>query len=103
MHKQFKNHLHYSHSAWLKRYALFSLGNYPFAIKSSDSAHKILVEVMWISDAETEKSIRDIEMEAGYYAETIQIGDDHVTLFLFEDTANNLRIDSGDWVVFFGQ
>ncbi len=103
LHKQFKNDLHYSYSAWLKGYALYSLGNYPFAIKSPNPAHKILVEVTWISDAETERSIRDIEMEAGYYTEKIQVGDDQATLFLFEEAANNLRIDSGDWVVFFGQ
>lgn len=103
LHKQFKNSLHYSHSAWLKGYALYSFGNYPFAIKSSDPADKILVEVMWISDPETEKSIRDIEMAAGYYAEKIQVGVNQVTLFLFEEPANNLRIDSGDWVGFFGQ
>jgi gamma-glutamylcyclotransferase (GGCT)/AIG2-like uncharacterized protein YtfP len=103
LHKQFKNSLHYSHSAWLRGYDLHSLGNYPIAVKSSDKSHKILVEVMRISDAETEKSIRDIEMEAGYYAEKIQVGDDLVTIFLFDGAANNLRIDSGDWVIFFGQ
>jgi len=103
LHKQFKKHLHYSHSAWLNGYSLYSLGNYPYAIKSSDPAHKILVEVMLISDEETENSIRDIEREAGYYEEKIQMGDELVTLFLFEEATNNLRIESGDWVVFFGQ
>jgi len=103
LHHQFKNHLHYSHSLWLKGYDLYSLGNYPFAIKSSDPHRKILVEVTRISDDETEKSICDIERQAGYVAEKIQLGDDIVTIFLFEEAANNLRIDSGDWVVFFGQ
>ncbi len=100
---QFKSDLHYVYSAWLKGYELYSLGNYPCAIKSSDPAHKILVEVMLISELETEKNICDIEIEAGYYAEKIQVGDDQVTIFLFEEAANNLRIKSGDWVTFFGQ
>jgi len=103
LHKQFKNNLHYLHSAWLKGYELYSLGNYPYAIKSSDPAHKILVEVMLISDAETEKNICDIEIEAGYYAEKIQVGDEQLAIFLLENAANNLRIKSGDWVTFFGQ
>ncbi len=54
-----------------------------------------------ILNAETEKNIHDIEIGAGYYAEKIQIGGDLVTIFLFEEVANNLRIDSGDWVIFF--
>jgi gamma-glutamylcyclotransferase (GGCT)/AIG2-like uncharacterized protein YtfP len=103
LHNQFKSDLHYSHSAWLKGYDLYSLGNYPFAVKSSDSSHKILVEVTEILNVETEKSIHDIELEAGYYAEKILIGDNLVTIFLFEEAANYLRIDSGDWVIFFGQ
>jgi gamma-glutamylcyclotransferase (GGCT)/AIG2-like uncharacterized protein YtfP len=103
LHKQFKNSLHYSHSTWLKGYDLYAIGNYPCAVKSLDQTHKILVEVMWFSDVEAETAIHKIEMEAGYHAEKIQIGNDPVTIFLFEEAANNLRIDSGDWVIFFGQ
>ncbi len=103
LHHQFKNHLHYSYSLWLKGYDLYSLGNYPFVIKSVNPNHKILVEVTQITDKETEKTICDIEMQAGYVAEKILIGDDTLTIFLFEYAANNLRIDSGDWVAFFGQ
>jgi gamma-glutamylcyclotransferase (GGCT)/AIG2-like uncharacterized protein YtfP len=103
LHNQFKSDLHYSHSVWLKGYDLYSLGNYPFAVKSSDPSHKILVEVTEILNGEVEKNIHDLEIEAGYYAEKIKIGDNLVTIFLFEQTANNLRIVSGDWVIFFGQ
>lgn len=103
LHNQFKCDLHYSHSIWLKGYDLYSLGNYPFAVRSSDPSRKILIEVTRILNAETEKSIYDIEIAAGYYAEKIQVGDDLVTIFLFEEVANNMRIDSGDWVIFFGQ
>ncbi len=91
------------HSAWLKGYNLYSLGNYPFAVKSSDATNKILVEVTQILDTETEKTITDMETQAGYYAEKIEVGDHLVTIFLFEEHIDNLRIDSGDWVSFFGQ
>ncbi len=101
--KQFRTDLRYSYSAWLKGYALYSLGNYPFAVKSQDGKHKILVEVTQILHLETEKTIIDIETQAGYQAEKIEVGEDLVTIFLFEQAANNLRIDSGDWVSFFGQ
>jgi gamma-glutamylcyclotransferase (GGCT)/AIG2-like uncharacterized protein YtfP len=88
---------------WLPGYDLYSLGNYPYALKSPDSTHKILVEVMMVLTSETESEILKIECDAGYYVHKIQIAADDVTIFLFEDTANNLRIDSGDWGVFFGQ
>ena len=103
LHNQFKNDLHYLYSAWITGYELYSLGNYPYALHSLDPSHKILVEVMRISDPETERVIQKIETDAGYYFKGIQIGDDQVTIFLFEDPANNLRIASGDWGIFFGQ
>lgn len=103
LHKQFKNDLHYLYSVWLTGYDLYSLGNYPYAIKSTDSTHKILVEVTMVLDVETERDILKIENDAGYYIHKIKLGTDHVTIFLYEETANNLRIDSGDWCVFFGQ
>jgi len=102
LHQQFKSNLHYQYSAWLSGYDLYSLGNYPYAVKSSDPTHKILVEVMDVSDAETERNIYTLEIDAGYYADKIRVGDDFVTIFLFEQPANNLRIVSGDWGIFFG-
>ncbi len=103
LHKQFKNDLQYLYSVWLSGYDLYSLGNYPYALKSTDQTHKILVEVMDILDPETEKTIFKIESDAGYASHKIMIGDDPVIIFLYKEPANNLRIDSGDWGIFFGQ
>ena len=102
LHKQFKNDLQYLYSTWLKGYDLYSLGNYPYAVRSTDQTHRIMVEVMMILDPDTEKTIYKIESDAGYYGHKIMIGDDLVTIFLYELPANNLRIDSGDWGIFFG-
>jgi len=57
---------------------------------------------MCISDEELEKQIHKIEVEAGYYSHEINIGNDIVSIYLFEQPANNLRIVSGDWAIFFG-
>jgi gamma-glutamylcyclotransferase (GGCT)/AIG2-like uncharacterized protein YtfP len=103
LYQQFNNDLQYLYNAWLPGYDLYSLGNYPYALRSADSTHKMMVEVMRILDSETEKSICKIENDAGYYAEKIQIGNHSVTIFLFETPANNLRIVSGDWGISFGQ
>ena len=103
LHKQFKNDLLYLYNGWLQGYDLYSLGNYPYAIKCADPSHRMLVEVMMILNPETENAIINIECDAGYYAHKIMIGDDQVTIFLYDKPANNLRIDSGDWGIFFGQ
>lgn len=95
--------MRYLYIVWLQGYDLYSLGNYPYAVMSTDPTHKMLVEVMEILDPETEKIIIKIESDAGYYLREIMIGDDRLIIFLYEEPANNLRIDSGDWGIFFGQ
>ncbi len=102
LHDQFTNDLDYLYSMWLNGYDLFSLGNYPYALESTDPKHKILVEVMMITDPEIEKRISQIEIDTGYYAKEIQLGNERIIIFLFDFPANNLRIDSGDWSIFFG-
>jgi gamma-glutamylcyclotransferase (GGCT)/AIG2-like uncharacterized protein YtfP len=58
---------------------------------------------MRVSNPETAASINQIEIDAGYRSEKIIIGIEPVTIFLYEESANNLRIVSGDWGIFFGQ
>jgi len=102
LHYQFKNSLQYHYSIWLQGYDMFTLGNYPYAVSCDNLNHKILVEVMHINDPEVAETIHQIEIEAGYFAKQIKLGNELLTLYLFEKPANNLRIDSGDWVIFFG-
>lgn len=103
LHAQFKQALQYEYSVWLPGFDMFSLGNYPYIIKTENASHKILVEVTKVLDEETKKCIHDIEIEAGYIYEKINVGEDEMIIYLFKEPANNLRIESGDWVTFFGQ
>lgn len=104
LYNQFSSTLHYRHSAWLKGYELFSLGNYPGAVESTRSGAKILVEIFEITDPQVEKELIEIERGAGYYLTQIPMGADTLNLFLYEhDAANNMRVESGDWVSFFRQ
>jgi gamma-glutamylcyclotransferase (GGCT)/AIG2-like uncharacterized protein YtfP len=102
LHKQFHEHLHYLYSAWLPGYTMYTLGNYPFIVKTTDPSQKILIEVTGVHDLETQETINKIELDAGYVSEKIIVRNDEVTIFLFNSPANNMRIESGDWVTFFG-
>jgi len=100
--EEFKSGLHYQYSIWLKGYDLYSLGPYPFAVKSDNPQHRILLEVMRIKDPSVEKRIFQIEMDAGYYFSDILIQHKPVGIFLFEKAGNYPQVSHGDWVKFFG-
>jgi gamma-glutamylcyclotransferase (GGCT)/AIG2-like uncharacterized protein YtfP len=100
--EEFKQGLNYQYSHWLKGYDLYSLGPYPFAVKTSNPTSKILVEVMKIEDPFIERRIFQIEMDAGYYFEDILIQDKKIGIFLYKSAANYPQVHHGDWVKFFG-
>jgi gamma-glutamylcyclotransferase (GGCT)/AIG2-like uncharacterized protein YtfP len=101
LYDEFRFSLHYQYSCWLPGYALYSLGEYPYAVRNTDSSERILIEVMKVLDGTTEKRIDDIELQAGYFKEQIRIGEDRIWIYLFDHPTNNLKVKSGDWVTFF--
>lgn len=104
LYNQFHFALQYHHSAWLKGYELYSLGNYPYAVKSTIPDRKILVEIFSITEPEIEKEIFELEAGAGYHLAQQAFDDRIINIFLYDDmSANNMRVDSGDWVTFFRQ
>lgn len=104
LYNQFAGALNYQYSVWLNGYELYSLGNYPYAVKSANHKSKILVEVFTIPDVEAKREIMEIEKGAGYFLEQFEFGKKTLNIFLYEEpVANNLRVDSGDWVSFFRQ
>jgi gamma-glutamylcyclotransferase (GGCT)/AIG2-like uncharacterized protein YtfP len=104
LYNQFAGSLHYQYSAWLNGYELYSLGNYPYAVKSDNPKSKILVEVFSISDEEAEKEIQEIEKGAGYFSDRVMFGKKSLNIFLYQEpVTNNMRVESGDWVSFFRQ
>jgi gamma-glutamylcyclotransferase (GGCT)/AIG2-like uncharacterized protein YtfP len=100
--EEFKQGLNYQYSLWLKGYDLYSLGPYPFAVKTDDPNSKIMIEVMKIEDPNIEKRIFQIEKDAGYYYEDILIHNKKAGIFLYKNAANYPLVSHGDWVKFFG-
>jgi gamma-glutamylcyclotransferase (GGCT)/AIG2-like uncharacterized protein YtfP len=73
LYERFKDHLHYHSAGWISGYDLYALESYPYAIKSNDPKAKIKVEIFRIQHDETSREIENIELEAGYYADTVLI------------------------------
>jgi Uncharacterized conserved protein len=103
LHQRFESDLEYHYSLWLKGYELYALEDYPFAIKSNDPETKILVDVFEIKSQQTVDEIHQIEMAAGYFFEVIKLNDTKAGIYLFENHANEPKVEGGDWVNFYGR
>ncbi len=101
LYHRFQEKLEYKYSQWLKGYELYSLGAYPFALKSTDSNAVILVEVFEIKDEKTASEIHAIEMEAGYVFDVIELNGVAAGIYCYEKCTNEPKVESGDWVDFY--
>jgi gamma-glutamylcyclotransferase (GGCT)/AIG2-like uncharacterized protein YtfP len=93
-------HLKYLFSARVAGYSLYSRGEFPVAVKSTAS-DSIVVEVFRIDDSSTREMIHKLEMDEGYYFETVPIGGEDVGIYLFKEPENYKHVSGGDWVTFF--
>lgn len=81
----------------LNGYKLASLGDYPYAVDTGDPSNKIKVELFRLDDRQA-KAIYEMELEAGYYYEEIQLNQKKYGIFLFPQVnPNDEVISSGDW------
>jgi gamma-glutamylcyclotransferase (GGCT)/AIG2-like uncharacterized protein YtfP len=96
-----KENLRYQFSIWITGYQLYSLGPHPFAYSTGSPTDKILVEVFEVTNLVTEQTIHQIEMEAGYFLDTITIDGQSVKIYLYENKADYPFVFGGDWVQFF--
>jgi gamma-glutamylcyclotransferase (GGCT)/AIG2-like uncharacterized protein YtfP len=92
--------LEYIHSVWLRGYKMYALPDYPCVVKAQADS-KIMIEVMRARNADWAMKIHELEIEAGYSAELIRIGDTQAVLYVFQQPPNDRVVDSGDWVTFF--
>ena len=96
-----KNHLKYLFSARLRGYRLYSRGEFPVAVKSSNADDSIVVEIFKITDRATREMIHKLEMDEGYYYESIAVDGVDAGIYLFKDVENYQPVRNGDWVTFF--
>lgn len=96
-----RDHLKYLFSARLRGYALYSRGEFPVAVRSSDLNDSIVVEIFSIVDRTTREMIHKLEMDEGYYLEIIKVGEIDAAIYLFRSPENYQPVRGGDWVTFF--
>jgi gamma-glutamylcyclotransferase (GGCT)/AIG2-like uncharacterized protein YtfP len=94
------SHLKYLFSARLSGFKLYSRGEFPVAVRSS-ATDSIVVEVFRIGDQSTREMIHKLEMDEGYYFESILIDGVEVGIYLVREPGNYQQVDGGDWVTFF--
>ncbi len=72
---------------------------YPQAVKTESPDDKLVVELYYIPENEYARSIHNMELGAGYYAEEITINDNPYTLYAYKKTPGSPRpvVTSGDW------
>lgn len=107
-----ENHLIYNkamkfiRTVMLEGYSLYSLGDYPYAVRSegAHSAKRILADLIYFQDRAVEHEVHRMELEAGYIYEEIEIDSLNYGIYLFkEPVTGDLEIESGDWVNYFTQ
>ena len=94
-------HLKYLFSARLRGYNLYSKGEFPIAVKSSSLADSIVVELFKIVDRSTREMIHKLEMDEGYFLDSVTIGETTANIYLFTNPENYPLVQGGDWVTFF--
>ena len=85
----------------LKGYLLYSLGEYPYAIKTPDLNRVITVELFHINDFSIEKEIHEMELSVDYYFEEVLFEEDLYGIYLFRTPREgDILLQHGDWVKF---
>lgn len=105
-----ENNLYYGTDAlvsqgvcWLNGFLLYSLGEYPYAVRCDDATKHIKVEVFHIADHALARTIHDMELAVGYYYDEIQANDVLAGIYLFRNPSEgDILIEHGDWVKFKG-
>ena len=101
-HDAYKAHLRYLFSARLSGHRLYSMGQYPCAVKTM-SDHAITVEVFETSHQQTADDIHQLELDEGYYLDEQLINGVMTRIYLYRHPGNYQEVPGGDWVTFFRQ
>lgn len=83
-------------------FKLYSLGAYPYAVRSDDMRSSLVIEIFKVKNQAARLAIHEMEIEAGYIFELIEIGEEKVGIYLFEQSGDDPWVENGDWVSFCG-
>ena len=100
-HDLYKDSIQFIQTNTAKGFELYSLGEYPYAIKSEDMNQIMVVEIYKITNKIVQSAIHVLEINAGYYRDKVNLEGLEAYIYLFKKRGNEIRVKSGDWVQFF--
>lgn len=101
--KIYETSLEYIKTVKLPGFRLYSLPNYPFAVRSKNQRDTIVAELCKVTNKQIEKSIHALEISVGYYYDEVIVEGKNVGIYLYESPGNHPPVEHGDWVHFFGR
>lgn len=95
----FRRNIKYRKTVEVNGYRMYSLGDYPYVVKSP--RHAIICDLCEIKNGEISDEIENMEIESGYIRERIRVADEYFFIFIFKDyIPGTPEIVPGDWVKF---
>jgi gamma-glutamylcyclotransferase (GGCT)/AIG2-like uncharacterized protein YtfP len=95
---RYEKHLKFLGKVHLTGFKMFSLTQYPYAIRTNDINDRIVAELYKVIDAKTEQSIHELEMDEGYIFSEVEIAGDKFGIYLFDARVmESTQVISGDW------
>ena len=71
-------------------------------MRSDDKESTLVIEIFKVKGASARQAIHDLEVGAGYVFELIEIDNKKVGIYIFERPGDDPRVESGDWISFYG-
>ena len=97
----FENDLNFLRTIELGGFKMFSLGPYPYIIRTGNSDDKIVGDLFKVTNIETEQTIHKMELDAGYIFSEVEIAGIKFGIYLLEAAnADNPEVRNGDWSAF---
>lgn len=93
--------VNYIRTVQLPGYKLYSLVDYPYAVKSNSPADTIIAELFYVPDLSAQEAVRSLELDAGYYYSEALVDGDKYGIYLLERAQKgHEQIISGDWALY---
>ena|SRR6187200_1802994 len=99
-HLAFAKALTFLRTVTVKGYRMYSLGEYPYVIYTSDSDDQIVVDLFQITSIEAEELIYEMEIDADYIRSSVVIDGNKFGIYLFAGKRDgDEHVSGGDWVM----
>jgi gamma-glutamylcyclotransferase (GGCT)/AIG2-like uncharacterized protein YtfP len=100
-HALYADDLTYLETVRLPGFVMYSLGEYPYAVRTGNAGDFIVAELFRIDNPATERIIYEMELEAGYILSEVDLASNKFGIYLFEMVGvYDNPVIPGDWDIF---